>query len=82
METAGAKLDLVPFRLPTMFCRPKLTKLRLRDDHSGDDNREWKERELEWAEFWRGRGGKEKLDNRRRGVVNGMHHSSYRWSHF
>ena len=72
MDTAGGKIDLTSFCLPTTFCKPKLTRLRLRGDHSGDDRSEWKEREREWAEFWRARGGKEKLDNRRRGVVGGM----------
>ncbi|KAF9650034.1 hypothetical protein BDM02DRAFT_3185724 [Thelephora ganbajun] len=70
VDTAGAKVDLASFRLPITFCKPKLTKLRLRDDQSGDDKGEWEEREREWTGFWRARGGKEKLDNRRRGVVN------------
>ena len=68
----GRKLDLASLRLPVTFCKPNLTKLRLRDEHLRDGDGEWEEREREWTEFWRARGGKEKLDNRRRGVVNGM----------
>ena len=64
-------MDLTSLRLPITFCKSKSTKLRLRDDHFGDDKGEWEERECEWTEFWRARGRKEKLDNRRRGVVNG-----------
>ena len=78
MDTAGGKVDLASFRLPITFCKPKLTRLRLRDDHSGDDEDEWEAREREWTEFWRVRERKEKLDNRRRGVVNGMCGFSYR----
>jgi hypothetical protein len=72
-------VDLTSFRFPITFCKPKLTKLRLRDDHFGGNKGKWKEREREWAEFWRAKGGKEKLDNSRRGVVNGMPGFSYRW---
>lgn len=81
METPGRKLDLAPFRFPTTFCKPELTKLRLRHHHLGGGGGEWEEREREWTEFWRARGGKEKLDNRRRGFVNGMHDFSYRTSY-
>ena len=73
METAGGKLDSASFQFPTTFCKPKLTRLRLRNYHSGDGDGEWEEREREWTEFWRTRGRKEKLDNKRRGFVNGMH---------
>lgn len=64
---------MTSFHFPTTFCKSKLTKLRLRHDHLGDYDGEWEEREREWTEFWRARGGKENLDNKRRGFVNGVH---------
>ena len=82
METAGGKLDLASFHYPTTFCKPKLTRVRLRDDHLGDDDGEWQDREREWTVFWRARGGKEKLGNKRRGFVNGAHDSLNRASYF
>jgi len=77
VDTTGGKIDLASFHLPITFCKPKFTKLRLRDDHLGDDRGEWKEREREWAEFWRAGGRKEKLDNMRRAIVNGTRGSSH-----
>ena len=52
--------------------------MRLRDYHIGDHRGKWRERGREWAEFWGARGSKEKLDNRRRGAVNGVHNLPYR----
>ena len=73
METLGGKSNLAPFHFPTMFCKPKLTKLRLRDDHLRDGDGEWEELEHEWMVFWQAKGGKEGLDNKCRGFVNGVY---------